>query len=73
VRIGKEGKGFYNGSLVKIVSNFKYVGCDLTSSGSFINCISNLVTSARRALFSLKRNLSRNIDILPETQIEMFY
>ena len=53
-------------------SSFKYVGCDITSTGSFKNCISNLVSSARRALFSLKQNINRNIETLPKTQIELF-
>ena len=35
-------------------------------------CIKNLVQSARRALFSMKRNLNKNPEILPETQIDMF-
>ena len=71
-KIGKEEKWYYNGNVVEIVSSFKYVGCELTSSGSFKNCIANLVSSARRALFSLKRDLSKNIEILPETHINMF-
>ena len=71
-KIAKQEKWVYNGKIVEIVSSFKYVGCELTSSGSFSNCIKNLVQSARRALFSMKRNLNKNIEILPETQLDMF-
>ena len=71
-KIAKQEKWVYNGKVVEIVSSFKYVGCEITSSGSFTMCIKNLVQSARRALFSMKRNLNKNPEILPETQIDMF-
>ena len=68
----EDEKWFYNDVLLEIVNSFKYVGCDITSAGSFKNCISNLVSSARRALFSLRQNLNKNIETLPETQINLF-
>ena len=71
-KVREDEKWVFNGVLLEIVSSFKYVGCDITSTGSFKNCISNLVASARRALFSLRQNLNRNIETLPETQINLF-
>ena len=35
-------------------------------------CVENLVSSANRALFSLKRYFSRNKETLPEVQIRLF-
>ena len=71
-KVREDEKWYYNDVLLEIVKSFKYVGCDITSAGSFKNCISNLVSSARRALFSLRQNLNRNIETLPETQINLF-
>ena len=47
-------KWFFNNIPIEIVSSFNYLGCEISSSGSFKNCIENLVSSAKRALFPLK-------------------
>ena len=57
---------------IEIVSSFNCLGCEISSSGSFKNCIENLVSSAKRALFSLKRYFNKNRETLPEVQIRLF-
>ena len=51
---------------------FKYLGCFLSSSGSYAKCISELTNSARKALFSLKKYFVYNPEIFPITQIKLF-
>ena len=51
-KLGAKDVWFYNGTLLEVVSVFKYLGVILSSTGSFKHCIDDLVTSARRALFS---------------------
>ena len=51
---------------------FKYLGCVLSSSGSFTKCTQELVKSARRALFGLKVFFAKNKELLPSTQIMFF-
>ena len=53
-RLAKGDKWTYRGNEIEIVPFFKYLGCFLSSSGSFTKCTQELVKSARRALFALK-------------------
>ena len=48
-------KWTFNGKEIEVVSVFKYLGCLLSSSGSFKNHIDNAVDSARRGLFGLNQ------------------
>ena len=65
-------KWFFNGILLDVVASFNYLGCEISSTGSFKKCVENLVSSANRALFSLKRYFSKNKETLPEVQIRLF-
>ena len=38
-KVREDEKWYYNDVLLEIVKSFKYVGCDITSAGSFKNCI----------------------------------
>ena len=62
----------YNGNPLEVVSQFKYLGCQLSSSGSFNACIQSLCESGRRGLFSLKQYFHSNPEILPKMQIQLF-
>ena len=62
----------YNGSNLEVVSQFKYLGCELSSSGAFHMCVNSLTNSARRGLFALKKYMYSNPEILPELQIQLF-
>ena len=62
----------YGGEIIDIVSSFKYLGCTLSTQGSFTQCISDLINSGRRALFGLKKCFSRNTEILPSMQLQLF-
>ena len=50
----------YDGNVLEVVSQFKYLGCLLSSSGSFNVCINSLAESGRRSLFSLKQYFYTN-------------
>ena len=62
----------YDGNALEVVSQFKYLGCLLSSSGSFNVCINSLAESGRRGLFSLKQYFNTNREILPRLQIQLF-
>ena len=51
---------FYGDEEIEIVSHFKYLGCDLSYTGSFCKSTDDLVKSARRALFPLKQYCHQN-------------
>ena len=70
--MSEEEKWNFNGDGLEVVTSFKYLGCFLSSSGSFTYCITDLVSSARRALFGLKRYFNTNSETLPETQLDLF-
>ena len=62
----------YGGENIEVVSCFKYLGCNLSATGSFSNCIQELIASARRALFSLKKTFHKNKEITPSIQLKLF-
>ena len=71
-RLGENDRWHFNGIYLEVVSAFKYLGIWLGSKGSFSKCISELSNSARRALFSLKTYFSKNSEILPTVQLNLF-
>ena len=71
-RLGINDRWHLNGVYLEVVSVFKYLGVWLGSTGSFSKCVSELSNSARRALFSLKSYFSKNPEILPIVQINLF-
>ena len=71
-KVGEKEKWWFNGSLLEVVPAFKYLGCILSSSGSYTNCITDLISSARRALFCLKKFINKNPEVLPKMQLELF-
>ena len=56
-------KWTYNGIPIDILSSFKYLGCSVSVRGSFNVCVEELATSACRALFGLKKCISRYPDM----------
>ena len=62
----------YGGRNLEVVQNFKYLGCVLSSGGSLTGGTKELLNSARRALFSLRRFYSKNPQTLPKTKLELF-
>ena len=52
-RIGRNDRWEYGGNTLEIVSVFKYLGCYISTSGSFSRCTQELTKSARRALFTV--------------------
>ena len=62
----------YNGNVLEVVQHFKYLGCQLSSSGSFNACMQSLSESGRRGLFSLKQYFHRNPEVTPRLQIQLF-
>ena len=70
--ISSEEKWSFQGQFIEIVSSFKYLGCVLSSNGTYTECISTLVTSARRALFCLKKYINNNSETLPCIQLQLF-
>ena len=71
-KLATDDKWTYRGQPIEIVSSFKYLGCKISTSGSFTEATSDLISSARRGLFSLKCFLSKNKEILPSTQIKLY-
>ena len=71
-QLSKKDKWILNNTNIEVVQFFKYLGCFLSSSGSYAKCISELTNSARKALFSLKKYFVYNPEIFPITQIKLF-
>jgi hypothetical protein len=62
----------YDGKNIEVVSHFKYLGLFLSVSGSFSYGTQELVNSARRALFGLKKGVATNPEITVKMQIDLF-
>ena len=71
-KTSNEERWSFQGQFIEIVSSFKYLGCVLSSNGTYTNCISTLVTSARRALFCLKKYINNNSETLTSIQLQLF-
>ena len=71
-QLSKKDIWVLNNTNIEVVQFFKYLGCFLSSSGSYSKCISELTNSARKALFSLKKYFVYNPEIFPITQIKLF-
>ena len=66
------GHWSYRGQALEIVSCFKYLGLYFGANGSFAHHFKELVKSARKALFGLKKTTSTNPEIYPKMQIDLF-
>ena len=62
----------YGNRLVETVSSLKYLGFNLSSSGSFSSCIQDLTNSARRALFAIKCCFDKYPELTPDMQLKIF-
>ena len=71
-QLSKYDKWTLLGQNIEVVSFFKYLGCFLTSGGSFIKCIYELTSSARRAMFALRKCFANNPEFVPSMQIKLF-
>ena len=70
--LSKNDNWNFQGNHIEVVSFFKYLGIYFSSSGSFNKGTSELISSARRALFGLKRFFANNSEILPSMQLKLF-
>ena len=70
--LGVDDRWQLDGIYLEVVSAFKYLGIWLGTTGSFSKCASELSNSARRALFALKTYFSKNTEILPRVQMNLF-
>ena len=71
-RLGQYDNWILGGKTLDIVPSFKYLGLHLGASGSFSKGIQELVISARKALFALKKQFYKNPEILPSLQLMLF-
>ena len=62
----------YRNHEIEIVPSFKYLGLLFSNNGSFsLNC-TEVVNSARRALFELKKIFAKNDEITTKIQLDLF-
>ena len=59
------GHWTYRDQELEVVSYFKYLGLHFGANGSFAHHFKELVKSARKALFGLRKTLSKNPEIYP--------
>ena len=71
-RLSATDRWFYRGNEIELVPFFKYLGCSLSSSGSFNINTQELVKSARRALFALKVFFAKYDELSPSLQLMFF-
>ena len=71
-KLGRLDVWSYMGRNIEVVTFFKYLGCFLSSGGSFAKCIQELTNSARRALFSVKKYFAKNEEILTSMKLKLF-
>ena len=71
-RLGRDCVWRYKQETLEVVSVFKYLGIHISSTGNFASHFTESVNSARRALFSLKKMLAKNNEILPKMQLDLF-
>ena len=62
----------YRNQVLETVPFFKYLGLYLKSNGSFALHFKEILKSARRALFGLKKTLQTNPEIVPSMQLDLF-
>ena len=66
------GRWIYRDQVLEVVNCFKYLGLHFGANGSFAHHFKELVKSAKKALFGLKKTLSKNPEIYPKMQIDLF-
>ena len=62
----------YRNKVLEIVPYFKYLGLFLKNNGSFALHFKEIIKSARKALFGLKKTLQTNPEIVPSMQLDLF-
>ena len=62
----------YRNKVLEIVPFFKFLGLYLKNNGSFALHFKEIIKSARKALFSLKKTLQTNPEIVPTMQLDLF-
>ena len=63
---------YFKGKTLETVSAFKYLGYWVSKSGSFALGTQEIVNSARRALFVLKKQFAKNPEMPPSMQLYLF-
>ena len=63
---------YYNGEILEIVKEFKYLGLVFTTGGSFAAAQSALSGQAQKAIFKLNRYLYKFTYISPKHKLELF-
>ena len=71
-RLKENDRWMYGENILDNVSSFKYLGCVISSRGSFSQCIDDLAKSGQRALFGLKQCFGRFPEMLPHMQLNLF-
>ena len=71
-RLNNDYTWYFRNELIEVVSTFKYLGLHFSSTGTFSFNFSETVSTARRALFGLKKLLTTNTEILPKMQLDLF-
>ena len=70
-KLSRNDKWSYGDNVLECVPCFKYLGCNMSYTGSFAKCTEELLQSARRALFPLKQFCYNN-EVLPCIQLKLF-
>ena len=68
----QEMKFYYNGEVLEIVSEFKYLGIVFTPGGSFSGAQSTLAGQAQKAIFKMNKYLHKFTYISPKHKLEFF-
>ena len=63
---------FLKNEKLEVVPVFKYLGLHISGNGLFSKNVNEVLTSARRALFGIKRIIVKNDEILPKMQLDLF-
>ncbi len=71
-RLGRLDRWMFRGKILEVVSVFKYLGFYISSTGSHCRGIRELITTARRALFGLKKRMAKYPELIPSMQLELF-
>ena len=71
-RIAATDRWSFKGTQLETVTDFRYLGFTIGSSGSLSKGVSDLAARGNRALFGLKRIISRNPALTVEMQLNLF-
>ena len=70
--LAREHKWFFKGNQLQTVNNYNYLGLEFSTKGSWNKAQDNLCISAKKALFSLKKILTKLVDIPVSSSMHIF-